>query len=378
MNISTPAKQFNYDRAMLWGERLKILLNTDFISYGEISRILKNKGIFFNSIAKSDLVPLLSSCLLTPKEFMDLIERSFIRELGEKYSSCKFELASNGVEWKNEIRENFDDVVSGIKPEHGREFASEPSVKVEKSGDIVISYSLRVVDFSKDWIEQEIIYPSEIIINQSEDKNKLEIKEIKTSKDTGKINDKIIGALGRFYLSKNIIKNEKPTSIVFDNFDNIQRIRFFLQLTNAKNDEFSFVGIDTFDIVRDQKAGKLPEEQRIKWMEGHVNSLQIKGTDLGKTFLLKEETYYQYYFLIKMITTYEFKFGANIGKCNIEFAFSGKSSRSDDFSNTTFDFSIKRISPSSEEGSKRKVKKTIVNQIQGIIDSALKNISLNS
>jgi len=59
-------------------------------------------------------------------------------------------------------------------------------------------------------------------------------------------------------------------------------------------------------------------------MEGHVNKIQIKGSDLGKVFLLKEEKYYQYYYLIKMTATYAFKFGANAGDCGIEFAFSGK------------------------------------------------------
>lgn len=375
MNIPTPAKQFNYDRAMLWGERLKILLNTDFISYGEILKILRDKGIFLNAKAKSDLVPLLSSCLLTPNEFTELIERSFVRESTKKYSSCNFELVSNNNEWIDNITDNFDDIICAIKPEYGCEFATTPSCIIEDSDEIVIPYSLRVVDFSKDWIEQEIIYPAEIRIKLSDDKNKLEIQQIKTSKVTGKVNDKITGALGKSWLSKNIIKNEKPISINFDNFNNVERIRFFLQLTSNKIDRFIFKEVNTYDIVRDQSAGKLPDEQEIKWMEEHVDSLQIKGTDLGKTFILEQEKYYQYYFLVKMIATYEFNFGANSGKCNVEFAFSGKPSRSNDYANTIFDFSIKLISSTLEEGSKRKVTKNIIDTIQSIVDSALKHVN---
>ena len=59
--MRTAAKQFDYDRAMLWGDRLRVLLNSDHISNGEITETLKEKGIFFSSTEKSDTVPLLST-----------------------------------------------------------------------------------------------------------------------------------------------------------------------------------------------------------------------------------------------------------------------------------------------------------------------------
>ena len=64
--MDKPAKQFDYERAMLWGDRLRVLLNSDHISNGEITETLKEKGIFIGSSEKSDTVPLLSACLLTP------------------------------------------------------------------------------------------------------------------------------------------------------------------------------------------------------------------------------------------------------------------------------------------------------------------------
>jgi hypothetical protein len=81
--MDKPAKQFDYERAMLWGDRLRVLLNSDHISNGEIAETLKEKGVFVGSNEKSATVPLLSACLLTPNEFTSLVEKSFVRESGK-------------------------------------------------------------------------------------------------------------------------------------------------------------------------------------------------------------------------------------------------------------------------------------------------------
>lgn len=371
--MGTAAKQFDYERAMLWGDRLRVLLNSDHISKGEIAETLKEKGIFVGSIEKSDTIPLLSACLLTPAEFKKLIEKSFTRESGKKYSSCKFKLTSKNADWKTELLNNFDSVVEGISLEDNREFASEPAISVDNDGNVRITYSLRVLDFSKDWIEQEIVYPGEILLKQSGGGLEIEVNRFRTSKDTNKFNDGVTGAIGKFYKSKGVTTDEKPESILFDDFTNSERIRFFLQLTSVNTPEFSFKEIANFEIIRDQEAGSLPKEQRIEWMEGRVNKIQIKGKDLGRVFLLEEPAYYKYYYLVKMTAVYVFKFGANAGECSIDFSFSGKTSRDDDYSGTAFDFSIERL-PRLEEGSKNQVRKTIIQRIQQVRDSAFNHV----
>ncbi|TDQ38955.1 hypothetical protein [Thiopseudomonas denitrificans] len=371
--MDNPAKQFDYERAMLWGDRLRVLLNSDHISNGEITETLREKGIFIGSGEKSETVPLLSACLLTPNEFTNLVEKSFVRESGKKYSSSKFKLTASDSDWKTEIQNNFESVIEGIKLGDDREFASEPALSVDPDGNVRITYSVRVLDFSKDWINREITYPGEVLLKQADNDLEIEVNKSRTSQDTNKLNDAITGAIGKFYKSKGITTDEKPESILFDDFTNNERIRFFLQLTSVNTAEFSFKEIGNFEIIRDQEAGALPKEERIEWMDGHVNKVQIKGSDLGKIFLLKEESYYQYYYLIKMTATYAFKFGASAGDCGIEFAFSGKTSRDDNYSGTVFDFSIERL-PRVEEGSKIRVRKDIIQRTQAAIDAAFKHV----
>ncbi len=371
--MGMPAKQFDFERAMLWGDRLRILLNSDQISNGEVTETLREKGIFVGSTDKADTVPLLSACLLTPDEFTRLVSKSFTRESVKKYSSCKFKLTSASSDWKMELLNNFDSVIEGIQLEDDREFASEPALSVESNGDVLIKYSLRVLDFSKDWIEQEIVYPGEILLKQSGSGLEIEVNRFRTSKDTNKLNDGITGAIGKFYKSKGVTTDEKPESILFEDFSNSERIRFFLQLTKLNTPEFTFKEIGNFEIIRDQEAGILPKDQKIEWMEGRVKKIQINGKDLGKLFLLNEPDYYQYYYLVKMTAIYSFKFGANIGECSIDFSFSGKTVRGDDYSGTAFDFSIERLSRL-EEASKIQIRKNIIQKIQESKDAAFKHV----
>jgi len=370
-----PARQFDFERTMLWGDHLRVLLNSEHISPGEINETLREKGIFIDSNEKSTTVPLLSSCLLTPDEFRRLVERSFVRESGKKYSSCTFKLTSPTADWKAVLLNGFEEAIGGLQPDTDKEFASEPALSVEPNGDLKVTYSLRVLDFSKDWIEQELIYPAEITLKVSGSGLSVEADRSHTSKDTDRMNDKITRALGRLCKDKGVTEDEKPDSILFDDFVNSDRIRFFLQLTSVNSKEFSFSEIDGIEIIRDQTAGTLPKDPQIIWMEDTVNKIKINGKDLGKIFLLYEPDYYQFYFLVKMTVTYAFKFGANVGTCGIEYYFSGKSTRGDDYSGTMFGFCIDRLSRV-EKSSQASVRKSIIKQVQQVRDNALSFVNL--
>ncbi|MFT0696593.1 hypothetical protein ACDX34_21120 [Acinetobacter bereziniae] len=264
--------------------------------------------------------------------------------------------------------EDFYSVIDGIQLHDGREFASSPILIVE-NGELKITYTVRVLDFSKDWIQQELVYPAEIRLKESSNGFKIEVDRYRTSKDTDHVNDKITKAIGKFYKSQNITVDEKPFSIKFEDFDNIDRIRFFLQLTSTSDAEFTYKEVGDFEIIRDQEAGVLPNDPQIEWMEGRVSKINVNGKDLGKVFLLHEPKYYPFYFLIKMTVIYTFKFGINVGDCGIEFCFTGKSTKDNDYSGTIFNFSIEKLSRL-EKNSQQEVRKKIISKVQEIRDKA--------
>jgi hypothetical protein len=71
---------FDINSSIFLGNDLRVLLNSDHISYGEIHNTLKEKGVFIGNNEKSVTVPLLSATLLTPDDFSKLIESSVNRE----------------------------------------------------------------------------------------------------------------------------------------------------------------------------------------------------------------------------------------------------------------------------------------------------------
>ncbi|EKS5497081.1 hypothetical protein QB888_004664, partial [Escherichia coli] len=105
--------KFDIKSNILSGGDLRVLLNSDHISYGEIHNTLKKKGIFIGDADKSITVPLLSSTLLTPDQFSLLIETSVNRESTPKNKTLSHDLTSDDVDWITPLRELFEDLSNG-------------------------------------------------------------------------------------------------------------------------------------------------------------------------------------------------------------------------------------------------------------------------
>ena len=75
------------------GAELRVLLNSEHVSYGEVHSALKAKGIFSGSNDKSVTVPLLSATLLTPSGYSALIEASVDRDSKPKVKVSALDLA---------------------------------------------------------------------------------------------------------------------------------------------------------------------------------------------------------------------------------------------------------------------------------------------
>ena len=76
------------------GSELRVLLNSEHISYGEVHSALKMKGIFSGSNDKSITVPLLAATLLTPSGYSALIEASVDRDSKPKIKVSALDLVA--------------------------------------------------------------------------------------------------------------------------------------------------------------------------------------------------------------------------------------------------------------------------------------------
>lgn len=366
------ARQVDLQCCILWGDRLRVLLNSDHISYGEINALLREKGIFVCSSDKSVTVPLLSSCLLTPTEFERLIMRCYSRESLEKYKTDKLTLSTKTANWQSDALIDFDQICAQIKPGAGCQFVVSPNAARTHSGEIEIGYSIRREDFSKDWIEQELEFSGAIRISRQGDQLLLELQKTHTSKETDQINSSIVQALtSRWKLAGSIVE-DKPLSIRFEDFTNEERFRFFISLTSSGAPSFQFGELVDIEIIRDQGAGDLPNDPSINWMEGRVKRAHITGDKLHELGLFVKPVGHKHYLLVKMSANFHFQCGGTTGTCLVVFSFSSRGVQGR-YARSELSASIERL-PRLSKNAEATVRKSILRSICDLQDFALSDV----
>lgn len=370
---SKPAIPVDLSRCILWGDKLRVLLNSYYISYGEINRLLREKGIFFNSTDKSKIVPLLSACVLTPTEFSQLTSHFVSRESAEKYNSESLILRTNDADWHGAILEHFDNFVSVLPLSGDYEFAQLPTITSNAKNELEVTYVLKKQDYSQDWIDQERTFGGKIVISRKDGELVLRVHKTHTSKETEQVNSTILRSVKNHCQNSSITLPDKGNKTRFDQFSNSERIFFLLGFTGIAETTLSFEEAVDVEIVRDISAGNLPKDPAIDWMEGKVRRVKMDGSGLDKVHFLKKRSYHNYYFLVRMTAVFKFRLGVNTGTCTITFAFGGKSAHDDDFSNTELVITIDRISRPSKEIEKE-ARRRILSQLSDRQDTLLKEI----
>ncbi|MBS9429351.1 GapS4b family protein [Photorhabdus akhurstii] len=356
--------KFDIKSNILAGNELRVLLNSDHISYGEIHNTMKKKGIFIGDSGKSITIPLLSSTLLTPDEFSHLIETSVSRESIPKNKTLSHELLADDVDWITPLKDIFEDQENGNKLIFGMDnilFVDYPDVVVEDKNKIRINYKVNRKDYSKDWIERELNFSGDITIEHVGNKLKLDLLTTHSSKETEKINKKITSQISKKLHNLNIVKSESPNIITFNSFTNEERVRFFKRLTAGKPKNLSIGTVDNIEINLDPNGPSIPNDPKISWMDKTVKRVKIDGERLNDIFLISDEKYYIYFHIQKMDIEFEFSFGQNSGKCKVSFSFSTLSKRNGKIENSEFIFSCSRVKV--DNTTNADAKRTIENKI---------------
>lgn len=355
------------------GNDLRILLNSDHISYGEVHKILQEKGIYIWDSDKSVTVPLLCSTLLLPDEFTRLIEASIKRESKPKNKKSSVELINKTKDWTNSIRDLvFDDNLLPNKGLDNTKFFMAPYVEIENSNSAKISYIITSKKYNEDWIKSELKYEAEIKITNSNGKLQLDFYSTHTSKETDSINKKIIKNLTQTLYNDKVIQKEDLDTICFKSFNNHERVLFFKRLTSGFKRKLSSGDVDNIEITFDQSIQNLADDPQITWMKKTVKKLKIDGEKLHEIFLISNDLYYEHYYIQKMDIEYPFSFTTNKGTSKISFFFSAPSKKDEDQLKGELTFSFLKTSFEKEpnKDAKKEVLESINLVIQDMIDSS--------
>lgn len=320
----TRSNQLDLKSTIVSGSDLRILLSSEHLSYGEIYSTLKDKGVFVGNSDKSVTVPLLSATLLTPDNFTRLIESSVNRESQPKIKVAGLSLVSAGSDWITPLKQSlFDGAFDALAGASGIDFVTSPSLVVHNADSASISYQLCRHDFSKDWIQRELIFDGQVLIERAGQALKLDFVSTHSSKETELINKKLTSRIAKVLHGVSLVSTDEPKSITFGSMSNEERVRYFKRLTSGFLSTLSPGRVNDIEICLDPKAPALPDDPEISWMKQSVRRIHVDGDRLNDIFLISDDKYYKYYHIQRMDISFPFVDGANNGECRVSFSFSG-------------------------------------------------------
>lgn len=365
------SKQIDLKGLIPSGAELRILLNSNHISYGDISSTLKDKGIFCGNSDKITSVPLLTATLLTSDEYSKIIDNSISRSSKPKNKISSLELVDTGADLNAPLRNLFSSQFNPFEGIPNIEVIKKPNPIFNENNTVRIRYEIKRIDFSKDFLKREISFEGEVLVQKKDVDLKIEFLSTHTSKETETINQRIGAAIAKELKNSGVVKSDIESKITFNVFEEIERVRFFKRLTAGQGAFLILDNVNEIVISREASTQSLPDEPEVSWMNQTVKYMTIDGDRLHNIFLISDEKYYQYYFIDNMELTYKYEFGVNKGQVKVAFFFSS-SSRKKDFDRSS-EFAFEIINIKTENETTVIVKKGIENDILEKVRTLIKN-----
>lgn len=184
-----------------------------------------------------------------------------------------------------------------------------------------MEFKCQTNNYNSGWYRNKNEFQAEIVIERIEKANKVYLKMIYTSPETLAIADSGVKYLVGEFKKKNYTKPESAIErILYNSFNNEERIGFFLSLT-ASSEIFEFQRATDLEIAPDKTMEMPPEIGKL--MTGNVNTLQINGESLHENYLIKEKENHKYIELADVEALYNFSYHAAEGNCMVRFGFNG-------------------------------------------------------
>lgn len=344
----------NIELLLPFGEALRGFMEQPFISDADLKHTLRTRGVFLNRNEKSDTIPVLVCCLLSPCEFDELRECHAIREDNPKTMTRT--IAWNSTKPLLEAIPGELSLSTLIGDFTNYKIIGTPAfVPVGNNrNDISCQFEIEREDYSKNWATTKSNFKAEVRIERISEGRAIKFTLTHTAEETKDLNRKFVQRLAQHFKDNGYVNREcEIETILFSSFDNEGRIAFFRSLTDKiASPTFQFTKITDFGLCPENTA-TLPRE--LKWMEDTVTDFTVRGDALQNTFFIKGKDYHKF-FLFHSIEA-KFKFDSNEAKgiCSIAFGFPNFASKKD--TNTEFEVNISSLAL---DASCSEVNKTVV------------------
>jgi len=308
-----------------YGEYLRSLLSDSLITDTELKKLLREKGIYVCNGIKEETIPILSSLLLTPREFNTLKEHHKTKEDKENRQSSRFKTeVKPTVESLKKVLTviNFNDIDRDKFTNYKYKIPKRRFQVDEEKKQLKIDYEIERHQKNKSWDKQIDNFKGTVILDCNGNTLELISESISTSKETLKINKKIIGYIEQRLKEQKIISQDaKEEKILMGDMRNEEIIAFLLEFTNnniLKNIEF--LNVISIDIEIDESI-TLPENSQIKWMESKIKKLKLDGNKIEDIEILTDNQNHKYLKCWGIIIEYKFDNFSGNGTALVELKF---------------------------------------------------------
>lgn len=309
-----------------YGNELRELLIFSDISEAEMNKLLRDKGVYLAEPTKENILPILSSILLSPVEFDRLREKQKTKEDQEKRRSDPPIKLTNNVQNETLITILPDiDLNKVAKKEFDNYDFHIASLSFEiienNPNKVQACYTITKREKNKIWFDSENDFNGSVIFELNDNQLEMKSTSIHTSKDTKFINDMIKKEVIQDFRKKNFIDAKTvEKKILIDDFTNQEIIDFFINFTDTKSTDVIFDNIISMDIELDENES-LPSEHQIKWMENRIKNLKFDGKKIEEIDLITEIDNRKYIKCWGIVSEYKFNYTGGEGKLKINFSF---------------------------------------------------------
>jgi hypothetical protein len=359
------------DKILPFGELMRGFSNQSHITKYDLKNFLNQKGVFFSKTNKENLVPCISTLLLSPTEFDSLRELQNTREDNVKKNTSRLEWNSEKPIYNALSDFEFKELI----PNEGVNYQlrAEPIISlIDNDLDrVLIEYEIERNDFNKSWYESTNVFKGKIELQKASD-DEIRIIKSYTSSESNDLGNNLQKSLVTHFKKKHFVEKEKELiKILFGEFSNEDRIVFFYRLsTNTQSSYFEFKDIINMEFKPDDNF-PLPTE--IDWMN-NKSQLKLKGNQIHDTFFIRDQKFHKNLQFWEMESSFKFTRGNHEGNCNVVFLFRDfiEKGNQAEFEITISSFSLINSSDYSNKH-KNQVKNEILDLFETIKDETYRN-----
>lgn len=307
------------------GEQLRAMISQSFLTGKNLRDLLSTKGVFIDENDKNKSVPLLMNSILSPKEFLSLVENQQTKE--EKFKVNTLTIPCNtdkplldiippGFSVNKIIKENIV-----YKPNYKVKGNPQFTFVGKNKENIQLEYEIERENRTKDWVNTKTTHKALITIEKKANNEiSLVLTKSYTSKETNEINEMVLRSLKGHFKNTNIIKEEVDfVRVLFKDFTNQNRIQFLYSFTSAAlSRHIEFVEITDLNVHIDDKVDT---PQEIKEFITGIEKLKINGKELQEHIFITNNDYHEKIIFSSISLKYKFNFSGIEGNCIIDYSF---------------------------------------------------------